>query len=148
MRPRSSSLALAGLLAAALVAPLAAPTVAVAETRDGPGYVLEVSTPPSCRPGAASTATLTLRPRGAWHLNTDYPFKVELAPGAGVRVAKPVLRKDDARRFGESGADVDVVFTADKAGRGDITATVKFATCDDASCAVHKETVTISAPMP
>lgn len=146
MRARPSSLALACLLGAVAVAPLAAPTVAAAETRDGPGYVLEVSTP-TRKPGAASTATLTLRPRGAWHLNTDYPFKVELAPGAGVRVAKPVLRKDDARRFAASGADVDVVFTADKAGQGDVTATVKFATCDDASCAVHKETVTISAAM-
>ena len=86
-----------------------------------------------------------MRPRGGWKLNTDYPFKLELAPGAGLRVAKPTLRKQDARAFDEHGAEVDIVMTADKAGKTELAATVKFATCDDASCEVHKERFTITA---
>jgi hypothetical protein len=114
-----------------------------AEPRGGQGYQLEVVAPAEGKPGEAATATVTVRTRGGWKLSTDYPFKLELAPPAGVRVAKTVLRKDDARRFVDSGLDIDVVFTPDKAGRSDIGATVKFATCDGESCAVHKETFTI-----
>jgi hypothetical protein len=118
---------------------------AAADTRDGPSYVLEIVAPPPSKAGAAGIATVTVRPRGGWKLNTEYPFKLELVPGAGARVAKSVLRKADARRFGEGGADVDVEITADKAGQADVAATVKFATCDDATCAVHKESFTITA---
>ena len=63
---------------------------------------------------------------------------------AGVKVAKSVLRKDDARRYAESGAAVDVVLTADRPGAG-VAATIKFATCDDAQCAVHKVAFTITS---
>ena len=135
------SFALACLLAAGPLAPGAAE----AETRQGEGYVLVVVAPAMCKAGATSTATVKLRPRGAWKLNAAYPFKLELTPAPGVRVAKAVLGKADARRFAADGADVDVLLTADKAGRADVAATVKFATCDEASCAVHKETFTISA---
>src|SRR6187401_766208 len=99
---------------------------------DGEGYSIAVSTPRECKPGAAVTATVVVRPRAGWKLNTEYPFKLELTPAAGVTVAKPVLKKDDARRFAESGVDVDVVMTAGKAGPADVAATIKFATCDDA----------------
>lgn len=114
-----------------------------AETRGGQGYVLEIVAPAESKAGAPGTAQVMVRPRAGWKLNTEYPFKLELTPGAGLKVAKSVLRKDDARRFEASGAEVDVVFTPDKAGRADVAATVKFATCDDATCAVHKESFTI-----
>lgn len=118
---------------------------ASADALDGEGYTIAVSTPAECRPGAAVTATVAVRPRGGWKLNTDYPFKLELAPAAGVKVAKPVMKKPDTKRFAESGVDVEVVITADKAGPADVAATVKFATCDDAQCAVHKVAFTIAA---
>ncbi len=134
------ALAFASLVLGATVARPAA-----AETRGGVGYVIEVVAPPVTKPGTTSTAKLRVRPRSGWKLNTDYPFKLELAPGAGLRVAKPTLRKQDARAFDEHGADVDIVMTADKAGQSDLAATVRFATCDDASCEVHKERFTITA---
>lgn len=134
------ALALVGLLVGSLAA-----RSATAETRGGEGYVIEVVAPPASKAGTTSTATLTVRPRGGWKLNTDYPFKLELAPGAGLRVAKPTLGKQDARTFDEGGADLDIVVTADKAGKTDLAATVKFATCDGASCEVHKERFTITA---
>jgi hypothetical protein len=87
--------------------------VARAETRGGEGYVLEIVAPPVSKAGAPGTARVSVRPRTGWKLNTEYPFKLELTPGAGLKVAKSVLRKDDARRYEAGGADVDVVITAD-----------------------------------
>lgn len=138
MRAAAAIVLASGLLASA------AASDALAETRGGDGYVVEIVAPPPSKAGAPGTATVTVRPRGGWKLNTEYPFKLELAPAAGVKVAKTVLRKDDARRFGEGGADVDVVITAAKIGQSAVAATVKFAMCDDASCAVHKESFTIT----
>lgn len=132
-------------LAAVVLAAAAMPARADAETRGGQGYVLEIVAPPVSKAGAPGTATVMVRTRAGWKLNTDYPFKLELTPGAGARVAKPVLGKRDARRFEATGADLDVVITADKAGQTDVAGIVKFATCDDATCAVHKETFTITA---
>ena len=137
------ALTLAGFVLGATVAGRAG--TAAAETRRGQGYVIEVVAPPVTKLGATTTAKVTVRPRAGWKLNTDYPFKLDLAPGAGLRVAKPTLRKQDARAFDEHGADVDIVMTADKIGQADLAATVKFATCDDASCEVHKERFTITA---
>ncbi|HVV87569.1 MAG TPA: hypothetical protein VHE35_31225 [Kofleriaceae bacterium] len=134
-RPR---LALGLAVAAALGAAAAGGRPARADRLDGEGYSIAVASPAQARPGAAVTATVTVTPRAGWKLNTDYPFKLELAPPAGVKVAKPVLRKDDARRYAESGADVDVAITADKAGPAEVAATIRFATCDDATCSVHK----------
>jgi hypothetical protein len=138
LRPALLVVSLATGLAGIGAAPVAA------ETRGGEGYVLEIVAPPPSKAGAPGTATVTVRTRGGWKLNTDYPFKLELSPPAGVTVAKSVLRKGDARRFEEREAALDIVITAARAGQADVGAIVKFATCDDASCAVHKEVFTIT----
>ena len=136
------------ILAAAVLAlagAWAAAGDARAETREGQGWQLEIVAPPGAKAGAAAKATVVLRVRDGWKLNTEYPFKLELSPGAGAAVARPMLRKQDARRYDEHGAAIDVAITVAKAGTAEVRATVRFATCDDATCAPHKETFTITA---
>ena len=118
--------------------------VADAETREGQGWQLEIVAPAGAKAGAAAKATVVLWVRDGWKLNTEYPFKLELSPGAGAAVTRPMLRKQDARRYDEHGAAIDVAITVAKAGTAEVRATVRFATCDDATCAPHKETFTIT----
>ena len=130
--------------AAVLALAWASAGVADAETREGQGWQLEIVAPAGAKAGAAAKATVVLRVRDGWKLNTEYPFKLELSPGAGAAVTRPMLRKQDARRYDEHGAAIDVAITVAKAGTAEVRATVRFATCDDATCAPHKETFTIT----
>src|SRR5262245_25922201 len=86
---------------------------------------------------------VVIEPRGGYHLNQDYPVRVDLKAPAAVKLAKPSLGKSDAASFGEKNAAFDVGFTADK-GSHDLSATVDFAVCTAETCVPEQRTIAIA----
>jgi hypothetical protein len=85
---------------------------------------------------------VVIEPRGGYHLNKDYPLRVDLKAPAAVKLAKPSLGKADGT-FSEQNAALDVGFTADK-GSHDLQAMVDFAVCTAETCVPEQRTIAIA----
>jgi len=86
---------------------------------------------------------LTLEARGGYHVNQDYPIRVDLKAEPGVKLAKASLGKPDAAKFTEHEARFQLPFSA-SAGAHDLTATVDFAVCTKETCVPDQRTVALA----
>lgn len=130
------------------VAPAPAPQQAVKKaTPPGPvvsdtSFQLSLQSQPTYTSGEAGKVQLHLDPRGGYHVNLDYPVRVDLKAGPSVKLDKPSLTKPDAVEFGEERARFEAAFTAE-AGRHELLATVDFAVCTKETCLPEKRTLAI-----
>jgi Disulphide bond corrector protein DsbC len=92
------------------------------------------------QPGAA---TLTLEALGGYHVNQDYPIKVDLSAPPGLKLQKTSLGRPDAADFGEQRASFALPFSA-PGGSYDLTATVDFAVCTKETCVPDQRTVALA----
>src|SRR3954447_26864405 len=60
---------------------------------EGEGYVVEVKAPASGTAGAEGSAQVVLNATGQYHLNKDFPTKLEVTAPDGVTLAKVTLTK-------------------------------------------------------
>jgi hypothetical protein len=104
----------------------------------GGNYVIEYSAP-TANAGAPSAARVTIRPSGTWKLNEEYPFRVDIA-ASGVRATRAKLTERDVALEAHR-ADLDIGYVAH--GDGALELTLSFGTCDDRSCAAHKQALRI-----
>ncbi len=124
---------------AAAPAPSPAPAPAAApQSPPGPSvedntFKLSLVSEPEYSAGSAATVKLVLEARGNYHVNQDYPIKIDLKAPAGVTLPKPSLGKPDAAEFGEKIARFEVPFTA-PAGAHELSADVDFAVCTPETC--------------
>ena len=86
---------------------------------------------------------LTLEARGGYHVNQDYPIRVDLKAPSGVKLAKASLGRPDAATFGEHQASFKLPFSA-SAGAHDLTAVVDFAVCTKETCVPDQRTVALA----
>jgi hypothetical protein len=93
--------------------------------------------------GQPGQLKLVLDPRGGYHVNQDYPTRIDLKVPATVKLAKPSLGKADAASFGEKNAAWNVDFTADK-GEHSLVAAVDFAVCTADTCMPEQRTIAIA----
>lgn len=128
----------------------AAPATAPAAPQSPPGPSVEDNTfklflvsEPQYTAGNASTLKLVLEARGNYHVNQDYPIKVDLKAASGVSLPKPSLGKPDAAEFGEKIARFDLPFTA-TVGAHEVSADVDFAVCTPETCVPDQRKLTIS----
>lgn len=89
---------------------------------------------------------LVLEARGGYHVNEDYPIRVDLKSVDGVKFAKPSLVRADAASFGAESASFDVAFTAPK-GEHEVVATVDFAVCTKETCIPDQRTLAVKLPV-
>ncbi|HTM19650.1 MAG TPA: hypothetical protein VL172_04055 [Kofleriaceae bacterium] len=108
---------------------------------DKSNYVVKVGVAGSYSAGKPGSVTIELTPKSGWHVNQDFPTKVEITAPAGVTLAKDKLRKDDATAFGEQLASFRVDFTPGAAGAADFTARFKFVVCNDDNCSPSTESL-------
>lgn len=99
--------------------------------------------PTSFKAGEPHKLKVVLEPRGGYHVNQDYPIRVDLKAPAAVKLEKPSLGKPDATAFSEENASFDVGFTAEK-GSHDLSATVDFAVCTKETCVPDNRTIAIA----
>ena len=97
---------------------------------------------PHYQAGSDAKVSLVLEPRGAYHVNQDYPLHVVLKAPADVKLTKSELNKADASAFGEKEARFEVGFAAAK-GNHELVADVDFAVCTDETCVPDERTVAV-----
>jgi len=121
-----------------------APAAAAAEqaTPEGPSvddttFVLALSRK------SPEALELRLEGRGGYHVNQDYPFKVELSGSEGVTLPKASFGKDDAAEFSEERARLEVPVEVAE-GAQEVTAKVRFAVCTEETCVPDKRTLKLA----
>jgi len=107
----------------------------------GDKYDLKVSKA-SAKAGEKATAVVTVKAKGAYHVNLEYPHKLILTAPDGVTVEKAKLVASDAKVSKEE-LQFSVVATSAAPGTKTIEAQLKGAVCTDSTCEPFVETVSI-----
>lgn len=111
------------------------------------GFELRASTGGPYRAGELGRFGITLSGRDGWHVNQDFPIRVELTAPSGVSFPKPALERPDAAEFGEERARFDVPFTPGAAGEHRVQAKVSFAVCTEENCVPDERTLAVLLPV-
>jgi hypothetical protein len=101
-------------------------------------YTLQID-PEDAQVGQESKVSIRVIPQGEWHMNLEYPTKLEITAPAGTTVAKPKLAKADAIKLDEGSCEFAVAFTPQEAGEKTFTGEMKFAVCIDEACVPKTE---------
>jgi hypothetical protein len=109
-----------------------------------PGYTLDVELPPRATRGQESIAHVRVHPKAPWHMNLEYPAKLQLRAPADVELVAPLLRKGDAERFDDQALEFAVLFTPQGQGSRKIQAELDFAVCGDAACGPVTESIELA----
>ncbi|MDB4975661.1 MAG: hypothetical protein JWN48_4002 [Myxococcaceae bacterium] len=128
----------------------AAPTAALPKPLEAPKPTIEDNTfklslvPATGYNGSKEgKVELTLEARGGYHVNQDYPIRVDLKAPADVKLDKTTLGKPDAAEFSEHSARFELPFAA-TSGAHDLVATVDFAVCTKETCLPDQRTVALA----
>jgi hypothetical protein len=97
--------------------------------------------PPSAKANERAVAKVSVSPKGAFHVNTEYPVKLTITAPDGVKLDKEKQTGPDAKRFEKAGLDFEVGFTASGSGKKSFTGELKFAVCTDTECKPTTEKV-------
>ncbi len=126
----------------------APPPPAAAREPEGPApavvqdamFKLEAKGAPQYTADQAGKFQVVLEATGGYHVNEDYPIRVDVKAPEGVTLEKASLAKADAASFGEHSASFDVAFTAPK-GEHEVSCVVDFAVCTDETCVPDQRTL-------
>lgn len=119
---------------------LLASTLALGSAVAGDQYDVNVKSP-SAKANERAVVKLSIAPKGAFHMNLEYPTKLTIVAPDGVKIEKEKQTKDDAKRFEKGGADFEVAFVAAGAGKKSFTGEIRFAVCTDTDCKPTSEKV-------
>lgn len=112
---------------------------------DGKNYKVDVSAA-ACSAESECVATVKIETPDSHHLNKEYPYKVKVADADGIKYAKAEFGRNSGD-FVEASAHSGVItvkFTPEKAGKVDVTGTLKLAVCSDKDCATATEAIKLS----
>jgi hypothetical protein len=96
---------------------------------------------PKYAAGQAGELEIALESRGEWHVNQEYPIRVDLKAASGVALPKAELVKDDAKEFGEEKVRFLAPIEPSTAGKHEVTCDVSFAMCTEENCILERRTV-------
>ena len=102
-------------------------------------YAVEMKTTGPYAAGKEGTLEISIVPKGAYHMNEQYPYKFKLVDPApeGVTYPKPVLKREDGT-FDEKKGSFKVPFVASKTGKAKIGGTLSMSVCSAANCVMEK----------
>jgi hypothetical protein len=98
-------------------------------------YDLLIQPPADAKAGQAGQVTVKVVPKKPWHMNLDFPTKLEVEAPDGVTLAKATQKKADAVKLDDDNCEFAVEFTPASAGEQTFTGKFKFAVCQDEACA-------------
>ncbi len=105
-------------------------------------FVLEVgSTRSEYEVGKRGGVEIEIEGRGEWHVNQDYPIRVEIEAGPGAGLQQRELLKDDAKEFNEDKVRFVAALQPTEAGDHEVKCDVSFAMCTDENCVLENRTV-------
>ncbi|MDH5671652.1 MAG: hypothetical protein OEZ06_05845 [Myxococcales bacterium] len=122
----------------------AKPAAEVSDKAEDPSFEMQLSPVGTYAAGKLGTAQLSLKPRGEYHINQEYPISIDLKGSDGMTLPKQTLGKDEAASFGDKEAKFDVPFSCEKAGEHRIEALVKFAVCTPETCVPDERTLALN----
>jgi len=91
--------------------------------------------------GKPGELEIALESRGEWHVNQEYPIRVDLKATPGVTFPKVELVKDDATEFGDEKVRFLAAVEPASAGEHEVTCDVSFALCTEENCILEKRTL-------
>lgn len=102
-------------------------------------YAVEMKATGPYAAGKEGTLEITIVPKGAYHMNDQYPYKFKLVDPApeGVTYPKPLLKREDGA-FNEKKGSFKVPFVASRAGKAKIAGTLSMSVCSAANCVMEK----------
>jgi len=110
---------------------------------------LAIDVPADAKPGAETTAKVTVTPGTGYHVNVEYPTKLTFEPADGVKVAKAELdaggskKQGDAETLDEKQLVFAVKLTPTSSGTFTVKGNFKFAVCDKDQCLPKREAIAI-----
>jgi hypothetical protein len=109
---------------------------------DDTTFHLALESEPNYSAGQPASVRLVLEARGGYHVNQDYPLRVELKAPPAVKLTKASLAKAVAAQFSEEAARFDLGFSAEP-GSHELTAMVDFAVCTKETCVPDQRTLAV-----
>lgn len=91
--------------------------------------------------GKAGAIEIAIEGRGEWHVNQEYPIRIELKAGPGVTLTKKELLKEDAKELNEQRARFVAAVEPVAAGQHEVACDVSFAMCTEENCILENRTV-------
>ena len=123
-------------------APVADPSAPTGPRVETGSFLLEVSSPESgLTVGTPGQVTIALEGRGDWHVNQEYPIRVDLKAAPGVGLQQQALEKSDAEVFNDDKATFLASLEPVEAGEHEVICDVRFALCTDENCVLERRTV-------
>ncbi|MEM7434690.1 MAG: hypothetical protein AAF436_06020 [Myxococcota bacterium] len=105
-------------------------------------FLLEVvPTAPSLSVGKPGAVAIAIEGRGEWHVNQEYPIRIDIEAGPGAGLVDKALGKDDAKEFTEDKAKFLASLEPVEAGDHDVSCDVSFAMCTDENCVLERRTI-------
>ncbi len=105
-------------------------------------FALEVaSVDPPLRVGKDGSVAIALEGRGDWHVNQEFPIRVNIAADPAIGLKAQELVKDDAKEFTEDKVRFVALVEPSKSGEHEVSCDVSFAMCTDDNCVLEKRTV-------
>lgn len=89
---------------------------------------------PAVSPNVATTARIHVVPNKPFHINSEYHFKINLTPSAGVTLAKTSFAPQDAEKFDDGELIVPVAVTATTTGELTVRGNIDVGVCGPKSC--------------
>jgi hypothetical protein len=111
---------------------------------EAPTFVLELVAPASASTAEPTPISITLEGRGGFHVNLEYPLRLELGGGEGVVLSETTLAAADARELSEDRARFETQARWSGAGPRWLAARVQFAVCTPDSCVPREEALAIT----
>lgn len=96
------------------------------------------------RAGTDGSFAIHLEGRGPWHVNQEYPFKIELTASNEAGLNKAKLVKEDAARWTEEEAHFDVPLRPGAAGEHPVSCDVSFSMCTPEQCIIETRTLALN----
>lgn len=103
-------------------------------------FDLSVQTGTAYVNGRLGSLQIVLTPKGGFHPNTDYPYKLKVRPAAGVTFPSEVVTKD-AVVLEPTRATMRVDFTPQASGPHEIGGQFSFSLCSEKQCIKEKRDI-------
>ncbi|MBI5487941.1 MAG: hypothetical protein HY905_11460 [Deltaproteobacteria bacterium] len=107
---------------------------AAAAPAEGQEFRIEARHEDVVKVGGTVTAVLSATGVAPWHVNVEYPVKLEIVEAAGFTAPASPLRKDAAAKLDETELRFEVPLVAAEAGERPVELKLKFGLCNADRC--------------
>lgn len=118
----------------------AAPTMGKLDEKN---FSLEMKSAGPYKVGQQGNVEIVLEPKGEFHCNQEYPYKIKLGTAPeGIAYPQPIV-KTDAVKIEPSKAVMKVPFTANKAGEAKVSGNFYFSICTAQQCVIENRELAV-----